>query len=87
MFGQDSTELRSTLGLFLVGLRLKGGVEAGCLLDESCLEQSVSQPDGCFELSNMGLGAETGTSVQIAVLKTSYLLEITPMHGFAVAQG
>ena len=28
---------------------------AGRLVDESCLEQGVSRPDGCFELSHLGL--------------------------------
>jgi len=34
---------------------LDSGEEAGCLLDEPCLEQSVSRPNGRFELSYVGL--------------------------------
>ena len=35
----------------------KGGKEAGCLIDESRLEQSVSRPNGRLELSHVGLGS------------------------------
>ena len=41
-----SVNIRPNFGQRLVNLRLnfgrKGGEEAGCLVDESCLEQSVS---------------------------------------------
>ena len=59
--GQCSVNLRPNFGQRSVNLRLnfgrKGGEEAGCLLDESCLEQGVSRPDGCFKLSYVGLGS------------------------------
>ena len=59
--GQCSVNIRPNFGQCLVNLWLnfgrKGGEEAGCLVDESCLEQSVSRPDGYFELSHVGLGS------------------------------
>ena len=59
--GQCSVEIRPNFGQRSVNLRLnfgrKGGEEAGCLVGESCLEQGVSRPDGCFELSHLGLGS------------------------------
>jgi hypothetical protein len=35
----------------------KGGKEDRCLSDKSCLEQGVSRPNGCFELSYLGWGS------------------------------
>ena len=59
--GQCSVNLRPNFGQHSVNPRLnfgrKGGEEAGCLVDESCLEQSVSRPDGCFELCHVVLGS------------------------------
>ena len=46
MFGQCSVELRS-----------KGGKEAGCITDESCLEQGMSGANGGLELNHMGPGS------------------------------
>jgi len=57
--GQCSVEIRPNFGQRSVNLWLnfgrKGGEEAGCLVDESCSEQGVSRPNGCFELSYVGL--------------------------------
>jgi len=54
-------KIRLNFGQFLVDVRLKfgrkGGKEAGVITDESCLEQGVSRPNGCFELSHVGLGS------------------------------
>ena len=59
--GQCSVNIRPNFGQRSVNPRLnfgrKGGEEAGCLVDESCLEQSVSRPNGCFELSHLGVGS------------------------------
>ena len=59
--GQCSVNIRPNFGQRSVNLRLnfgrKGGKEAGCITDESCLEQGVSRPNGCFELSHLGLGS------------------------------
>ena len=59
--GQCSVNIRPNFGQRSVNVRLnfgrKGGEEAGYLVDESCLEQGVSRPDGCFELSHLGLGS------------------------------
>jgi len=59
--GQCSVNIRPNFGQRSVNPRLnfgrKGGEEAGCLVDESCLEQSVSRPDGRLELNRMGLGS------------------------------
>ena len=35
----------------------KGGKEADCFVDEPCLEQSVSRPNGCLELSHWCFGS------------------------------
>ena len=59
--GQGSVNIRPNFGQSSVNVRLnfgrKGGEKGGCLVDETCSEQSVSRPDGCFELSNLGLGS------------------------------
>ena len=59
--GQCSVNIRPNFGQRLVNLRLnfgrKGCEKAGCLVDESCLEQGVSRPNGCFELSYLGWGS------------------------------
>jgi hypothetical protein len=59
--GQCSVNIRPNFGQRSVHFRLnfgrKGGEEIGCLLDEPCLEQSVSRPNGRFELSHLGLGS------------------------------
>ena len=49
-FGSFSTNPRLNFGR-------KGGKEAGCFVDESCLEQGVSGANGCFKLSHLGLGS------------------------------
>ena len=46
--GQLSVNVRFNFGR-------KGSKETHCLSDESCLKQGVSRPDGCFELSHLGL--------------------------------
>ena len=59
--GQCLVNIQPNFGQLLVNFRLnfgrKGGEEAGCFVDESCLEQGVSRPNGCFELSHVGLGS------------------------------
>ena len=59
--GQCSVNIRPNFGQGSVNLWLnfgrKGCEEAGCLLDESCLEHGVSRPNGCFELNYVGLGS------------------------------
>ena len=59
--GQCSVNLRPNFGQRSVNPRLnfgrKGGEKGGCLVDKGCSEQGVSRLDGCFELSNLGLGS------------------------------
>ena len=38
---------------------VNNAARAGIILDESCLEQSVSRQNCCFELSQSSVGAET----------------------------
>ena len=57
--GPCSVEIRPNFGQLSVHVRLnfgrKGGKEAGCITDESCLEQGVSRSNGRFELSRFSL--------------------------------
>ena len=57
LFGQPSTELWPILVDLRLNLGRKGVEEAGCFVDESCLEQGVSRTNGCFELSHVDLGS------------------------------
>lgn len=58
--GQCSVEIRPNFGQLSVHVRLnfgrKGGKEAGCITDESCLEQGMSGANGRLKLNHMGLG-------------------------------
>ena len=53
----ESCIIQETSVNFRLNFGRKGGEEAGCLVDESCLEQGMSRPNGCFELSHVGLGS------------------------------
>ena len=59
--GPCSVEIRPNFGQLSVHVRLnfgrKGGKEAGCITDESCLEQGMSGANGRLELNHIGLGS------------------------------